>query len=61
MNLPKILIQWVAEFMTDRQISLMFDGNQQEITEIECGIPQGSSISPILFLIYIRNLFAKIK
>ena len=47
--------------MTSKQISLMFNGNQQEVTEIECGIPQGSSISLILFLIYIRNLFVKIK
>ena len=38
LNLFKILIQWVTESMTDRQINLMFDGNQQEMTEIECGI-----------------------
>ena len=31
------------------------------MTEIECEIPQESSILSILFLIYIRNLFAKIK
>ena len=47
--------------MIDRQISLMFDENQQKMTEIECGIPQGNLILLILFLIYIRNLFAKIK
>ena len=47
--------------MTGKQISLMFNGNQQKMTEIECGIPQENPISPILFLIYIRNLFAKIK
>ena len=39
LNLSKILIQWVAEFITGRQISLMFNENQQEMTEIECEIP----------------------
>ena len=47
--------------MTKKQINLMFDENQQEMTDIECGIPQGSLISSVLFLIYIRNLFTIIK
>ena len=60
-NLPKSLINWVDTFMTKRQINLMFDGNQQEMTNIECEIPQGSPISSVLFLIYIRDLFTIIK
>src|SRR6266536_791580 len=34
-----------------------FDNGISIETDIQIGIPQNSSISPILFLIYIRNLF----
>ena len=60
-NLSKSLINWVNTYMTKRQISLMFNENQQEMTEIECEILQGSFISSVLFLIYIRDLFTIIK
>ena len=60
-NLSKSLINWVDTFMTKKQITLMFDKNQQEMTDIECGIPQRSPISPVLFLIYIKDLFTIIK
>src|SRR5436189_6315280 len=42
-------------------MQLKFDGNSQEMTDIEIGIPQESPISPILFLIYIRFLFVERK
>ena len=51
----------MTDFMIKRQISLAFDGNQQKMTDIECEISQESFILSILFLIYIRNLFIKIK
>ena len=38
LNLSKSLINWMNTFMTERQISLMFNENQQEITDIECEI-----------------------
>jgi retron-type reverse transcriptase len=47
--------------MSNRYIQLAFDGEKTEKTAIEIGILQGSPVSPILFLIYIRFLFEEIK
>ncbi len=55
------LINWVKCFLQNRNINLAFDEERQKLKEIETGISQGSLISPILFLIYIRFLFPKIR
>jgi len=46
--------------LTDRRITLAFDGERNQSESVNSGIPQGSPISSILFLIYIRYLFVKI-
>ena len=57
LRLPTSLISWVSSFLSDRFLGLSFNGQTEQSTSINTGIPQGSPISPILFLIYIRDLF----
>ena len=59
MGLPSNLVSWVESFMSGRRIGLAFDGDREDMHAVETGIPQGSPCSPILFLIYIRPLFAE--
>ena len=61
LQLPKSLYYWIRSFLQNRKIQLKFDGNSQKMSSIDIGISQGSSISPILFLIYIRFLFTERK
>ena len=58
LQLPDNLISWVSSFLTNRKIQLAFEGQIQQLVDLEIGVPQGSPISPILFLIYIRNILA---
>ena len=46
--------------MNNRYVQLAFDENKQEKTRVEIEISQESSISSILFLIYIRDIFSEI-
>ncbi len=55
------LINWVKCFLQNRVIDLAFDDERQKSKEIITEILQDSFISLILFLIYIRYLFSKIR
>ncbi|APA06564.1 hypothetical protein sscle_02g013340 [Sclerotinia sclerotiorum 1980 UF-70] len=51
------LVKWVQSFATNRYIKIRLDGEIGPKTKLECGLPQGSPISPILFMLYIAPLF----
>jgi hypothetical protein len=57
LRLPQSVIDWTRTFLEERLIRLAFNGQIEDFLEVETGVPQGSPISPILFLIYIRDLF----
>ncbi|KAI9034748.1 RNA-directed DNA polymerase [Aspergillus affinis] len=54
---PDNLIRWVASFITGRTVQIRLDGELGPLIDILCGLPQGSPISPILFMLYIAPLF----
>ncbi len=60
LHLPQVVLKWVQCFLTNRSIVLAFDDERNQSQSVNSGILQGSPISLMLFLIYIRFLFTKI-
>ena len=55
-GVPASIVGWVDSFMTGRSTTLSFEGQESDPIGIPAGIPQGSPISPILFLFYNAEL-----
>lgn len=49
-------LQLISDFLTDRQQQTKLGNYLSQPTGITCGLPQGSVLSPTLFLIYVNDL-----
>ena len=55
-RVPTALLKWTASFLADRRTSLVLGRWQSDTHQVATGIPQGSPVSPILFLFFNKDL-----
>ena len=55
-----VFLRWIEDYLTNRRQRVVIDGQKSEWTFITAGVPQGSILGPLLFLIYVNDIIEDI-
>ena len=50
-------LSWIQSFLLDRTQQVSFEGRLSGIGRLFCGVPQGSVLGPLLFVLYTAEIF----
>ena len=52
-----VAFNWLEDYLNNRQHFVQFNGFNSPYSNIQCGVPQGSILGPLLSLIYITEMY----
>ncbi len=58
---PAWVLGWIRSYLSERTARLRFDDAEAPPKSLCAGVPQGSPLSPILFLLYITTLYSALE
>ena len=54
-------ISWFKSYLEDRYFRVNIDNNLSDKARLTCGVPQGSILGPLIFLIYANDMPQAVK
>ena len=53
----EMALSWFASYLSGRTQQVSIDGTLSTTFDLECGVPQGSCLGPLLFVVYASKIF----
>ena len=55
-NISDSMITWLSSFLNNRKQSVRINGSTSSWTSVTSGVPQGSIIGPLMFLLFVNDI-----